>query len=105
MVPAERLMILGAGGDLTSRYLLPAVAQLAEGRCLPPKLKIVGVDRQDWDTEQFRRHVEEALALHASHLAPESRTEVVERISYVAGDVTDPDVVSRAFHGTTAGSR
>jgi glucose-6-phosphate 1-dehydrogenase len=102
MVSAERLVILGAGGDLTSRYLLPAVAQLAEGRCLPPKLKIVGVAREDQGTEQFRRHVDEALALHAPQLAPESRAEVVERISYVPGDVTDPDVLARAVQGTAA---
>jgi len=38
----ERMMLFGAAGDLTSRLLLPAVAQRAEADLLPPGLTIVG---------------------------------------------------------------
>ena len=33
----ERMVLFGASGDLTSRLLLPAVAQLAEDELLPPR--------------------------------------------------------------------
>ena len=33
---AARLVILGAGGDLTGRYLLPALADLIAADCAPP---------------------------------------------------------------------
>ena len=38
----ERMVLLGASGDLTSRLLLPAIAQLAEAGLLPPGFTIVG---------------------------------------------------------------
>ena len=38
----ERMVLLGASGDLTSRLLLPAVAQLAEAGLLPSGFSIVG---------------------------------------------------------------
>ena len=34
----ERMVVFGASGDLTSRLLMPAVAQLAEAGLLPPGL-------------------------------------------------------------------
>ena len=37
----ERMVLFGASGDLTSRLLLPAVAQLAEAELLP-----AGVDHR-----------------------------------------------------------
>ena len=37
----ERMVLFGASGDLTSRLLLPAVAQLAEAELLPPALTMV----------------------------------------------------------------
>ena len=37
------LVVFGASGDLTSRLLMPAVAQLAQAQLLPPGLTIVGL--------------------------------------------------------------
>ncbi len=42
------LVILGATGDLTSRLLLPALAQLLE-RQQDLRIRLVGVGREDWD--------------------------------------------------------
>ena len=50
----ERMVLFGASGDLTSRLLLPAVAQLAEAELLPPALTMVGSDITDWSTNDFR---------------------------------------------------
>ena len=38
----ERMLLFGASGDLTSRLLMPAVAQLAEAGELPPGFTVLG---------------------------------------------------------------
>lgn len=51
----KRFAILGAAGDLTSRLLLPALADLlAQGR-LPGGFEIVGVGLEPFSTETFAR--------------------------------------------------
>ena len=99
---AGRLVILGATGDLTGRYLLVALAELVAGGMLPDDLAVVGVARDPWDETTFRRHAFERLTRHAPDLPVAVRDGLVERISYVAGDVTDPTVLAAAF-GSDAG--
>ncbi len=99
---ARRLVILGATGDLTGRYLLVAIAELAAAGRLPDDLTIVGVARDPWDTATFRLHAEERLARHAPDLPAAARVGLAARLSYVAGDVGDPAVLSAAF-GPDAG--
>jgi glucose-6-phosphate 1-dehydrogenase len=60
-VPVDRIVILGAGGDLTGRYLLPALATLYERGQLPRPLTVIGAGRHDWSDERFRRHAGEQL--------------------------------------------
>ena len=40
-----RMVLFGASGDLTSRLLMPAVAQLAEAGLLPPGFTVLGSAR------------------------------------------------------------
>ncbi len=40
------LIIFGASGDLTKRYLLPAIEQISKAGMLPEKFEIVGITRQ-----------------------------------------------------------
>jgi glucose-6-phosphate 1-dehydrogenase len=94
---ARRLVILGATGDLTGRYLLAALAEMACSGFLPAELTIVGVARDGWDTARFRQHAADRLDRHGAHLRRAGRDELVERLSYVAGDVTDPTVLAAAF--------
>ena len=94
---AHRLVILGATGDLTGRYLLVALAELAAAGFLPDDLAIVGVARDPWDEATFRRHAAERLVRHAPGLPVAVRNGLVERLSYVPGDVTDPVVLAAAF--------
>ncbi|MDP8936217.1 MAG: glucose-6-phosphate dehydrogenase [Actinomycetota bacterium] len=96
---ATRLVVLGGTGDLTARYLLPALAELALGGLLPSDIEIVGVAREPWDSAEFRRHAAVRLALHAAELPAAAREEVVGRLSYVAGDVTDVSVLASATQG------
>src|ERR671926_751420 len=64
-VTARRFVILGATGDLTGRYLLPALAELAAAGVLPADLSIVGVARHAWDVSQFRDHAAARLERNA----------------------------------------
>lgn len=97
MTAAEGLVVLGARGDLTARYLMPAVAQLAEAGCLPPDLRVTAVDRREWDTGRYRQHLAEALDRHSPEVAPGARAEVVRRTHYLAGDASDPESLRPAF--------
>ena len=97
---AARLLILGASGDLTGRYLLRALAELVGQGRLPEGIEIVGVAREPWDTEQFRNHAKHRLAEHASDLSESSRDSLIGRLEYVQGDVTQADSL-RAAAGRT----
>jgi len=93
----RRLVIFGASGDLTSRYLLPALAQLQAAGKLPQRLEIIGVAREDWDTEAFRQHVAETLQRHAAGVAPNFRAAVISMLQYRQADVTNPSQVGSAI--------
>jgi len=90
----ERMVLLGASGDLTSRLLMPAVAQLAEAERLPPGFTIVGSANTDWSTEDFRQHIADALERHAN-VAPATRDAVVKMLTFQPGDVTRPGDLSK----------
>jgi glucose-6-phosphate 1-dehydrogenase len=89
-----RLVLFGASGDLTSRLLLPAIAQLAEAELPPPGLTVVGSDITDWSTNDFRQHIAGKLEEHAA-VTPATRDAVVSMLSFEPADVTRPEDVSR----------
>lgn len=90
----ERIVLFGASGDLTSRLLMPAVAQLAEAELLPQPFTIVGSATRDWSSEEFREHIAGALEQHST-VAPAARDAVVRMLSFQPADVTQPKDVSR----------
>jgi glucose-6-phosphate 1-dehydrogenase len=78
-----QLIIFGAGGDLTSRKLIPAVASLAEKGLPSGGIELVGVSRraktdESW-REELRTAMPEELRAGFEKLAP--------HMHYVAGDV------------------
>ncbi len=93
----RRMLILGAAGDLTSRYLLPALARLHEAGRLPDGFEISGLARDDWDTKTFRSFAEERLAEHAADVCAEARGALVKTLEYHQADVTDPEAVRTAL--------
>jgi glucose-6-phosphate 1-dehydrogenase len=60
-----RMVLFGASGDLTSRLLMPAVAQLADAGPLPPGFTVLGSANTDWSTDDFRQHIAGELDKHA----------------------------------------
>ena len=92
----KRMVLFGASGDLASRLLLPAVAQLAEADQLPAALTIVGSDLTEWSTDDFRQHVASKLKEHAT-VTSATRDSVVSMLSFRPADVTQPDDVRRVI--------
>lgn len=87
------MVILGASGDLTSRLLMPAVAQLAEADLLPAGFTIVGSANTEWSTDDFRLHITTALKEHAPVTAA-TRDAVVRMLGFQPCDVTHPAELS-----------
>jgi glucose-6-phosphate 1-dehydrogenase len=94
----ERMVILGASGDLTSRLLMPAVAQLAEADLLPPGFAIVGSANTEWSTDDFRQHIATELKEHAPVTAA-ARDAVVRMLGFQPSDVTQPEELSALIGG------
>ena len=89
----SRFVVFGASGDLTRRYLMPALVRLHAAGRLAGDLGIVGAARDAWDTEVFRRRIGEGLARHAADVPTQARAELVRRLEYRRADVTDPEGV------------
>src|ERR687893_713538 len=92
----ERMVIFGASGDLTSRLLMPAVAQLTEAGLLSPGLRIVGCASTDRSTEDFCAHIAAELKEHAAVPAA-TRDAVVRMLSCQSADVTSAEDVRRVI--------
>lgn len=92
----DRLVIFGASGDLTRRFLMPAIAQLAEADLLPPNLSVVGAANSEWSTREFRERVRGGFAEFAAGVDASARESVLRRLHYVSADVTEPGDVREA---------
>ena len=95
----ERMILLGASGDLTSRLLMPAIAELTEAGLLPSGFQVVGAANNDWSTEDFREHIAGALSEHAGHVSQRTRDAVVGMLSYAMVDVTRSEDVGKLIGG------
>jgi len=80
------LVILGAGGDLTARLLLPGLASLlASSR--GERVRLIGVDRSESSDAAWRKRVTAAFADAPSELADA----IVAETTYLQADVSDPE--------------
>src|SRR5262247_741033 len=95
----ERLAIFGATGDLTGRYLLPALAALRAARHLDDRFQLVGAGREDWDSETFRRWATAQLERHAGDAPAAARHAVVDAARYRRVDLADPTSVAAVIAG------
>lgn len=55
------LIIFGAGGDLTWRKLTPALYNLFLDKWLPDKFAIIGIDRRELTTDEFRARLRDGV--------------------------------------------
>jgi len=106
--PPLALVIFGASGDLTSRKILPALANLADNGRLSENFTVIGVARTQWTDEEFR-----ASAMKNVTDAGEEWLRLVSGFRYVSGEYAATETFDRlkelldeadAQHGT-AGNR
>ncbi|MGH9082026.1 MAG: glucose-6-phosphate dehydrogenase [Acidimicrobiales bacterium] len=83
-------MIFGASGDLTSRKILPALANLADRGLLADEVTVIGVARTQWSDEEFRQ-----AALKDVPDAGERWRRLVERFRYVPGEYAATETFDR----------
>lgn len=93
----DRFLILGASGDLSRRYLIPALAQLEAAGRLPGGMTVVGVARHELDADRFRRRMEEALDRHGGDLDRRSRQAFLRRLDYRQADAGSREDLGRAL--------
>jgi glucose-6-phosphate 1-dehydrogenase len=97
----QHLVILGASGDLTSRFLMPAIIRLHQAGKLPEGFRVLGVAQDDWNTERFRSHLEQKLAVAGTAGAAGTREALLGRVDYRRVDVTSRDELARALGNVT----
>jgi len=83
----DRLVVLGAAGDLASRHLLPALAHLWASSGLPPTLRVLGVGREPLSSQDYRDLATARLAEHAAGAALSDRAALVQRLDYLHADL------------------
>jgi glucose-6-phosphate 1-dehydrogenase len=88
------VVILGAGGDLTRRKLMPALYSLAAHKLLPDGFTLVGVGRDRMTREEFAEAMRKGI--ESSGEIREINAETWEwmrsRIHYAAGDLASAQV-------------
>ncbi|ADG73001.1 glucose-6-phosphate 1-dehydrogenase [Cellulomonas flavigena DSM 20109] len=95
------LVVLGATGDLSARYVLPGLARIEA--LVDGGLRVVGVANDDLDDDGFRRLVHEKVARHAGGEPAAEVTALVDRVTWVRGDVTEPATLQRALGACEVG--
>jgi glucose-6-phosphate 1-dehydrogenase len=84
------MVIFGAGGDLTKRKLLPALANLARDGQLSSHFAVVGIARHELSEEAFRQNLVDELGRYAtSPIDPTLRDWFESRLFYVRGEFGD----------------
>jgi glucose-6-phosphate 1-dehydrogenase len=95
--PIRRFLIFGALGDLTSRYLLPAIVALKEHDKLPAGFTVMGLARNDQTTAEFRKRLAEKLEGHAASAASAARRAVLDALEFRRADATKADQIKAAI--------
>jgi glucose-6-phosphate 1-dehydrogenase len=95
----DRLVIFGGTGDLTGRYLLPALAALWARGHLSERFELVCASREDWDDERFRSWGAGWLERAGAGVAPDAAQAVLRSSRYRRIDLGDPANVAACIAG------
>ena len=98
------MVIFGAFGDLTKRLVVPALYNLRCTGLLPADFALIGVDLAEGTAESWRQHLRTMLESFVGNKAAEFSVDALddkawaslaERMSYVQGDITKPDLYQK----------
>src|SRR5215469_15419786 len=104
IAPACAMVVFGAGGDLTKRLVVPALYNLMNGKRLSPNFQLVGVDLASKSTEEWRQSLTDMMnefvtkgggEFEADHIDQDAWNALTSRMSYLQGDLTDPNAYQR----------
>ncbi|WP_037862966.1 glucose-6-phosphate dehydrogenase [Streptomyces sp. NRRL S-340] len=95
----RRLAVFGGTGDLTGRYLLPALAALRAAGRADDRFGLVAASREDWDRERYREWAGDQLDQHGAGFPAEVRRSVTASADYRRADVTNPADVAAVVAG------
>ena len=91
--PADALVVFGITGDLAKKMTLRSLYRLERRGLL--KVPVIGVAVDDWSVEKLRQHAHEAIEASGETIDEETFSRFAERLSYVAGDFSDPSTFKR----------
>lgn len=81
------MIIFGIDGDLAKRKLIPAVYNLMAGHFLPEGFAIVGLDRPEMTTAEFREKLDRVMGDYLPATVDRSVWQALSgRVHYLAGD-------------------
>ena len=95
VAPPCLMVIFGASGDLTKRKLVPALFNMRRSGLLPDQFAVLGVARQELSSEELRQRVDDDITACDEPDDPECRSWLLERVFYLSGDISQPEVYGR----------
>ncbi len=88
-LPPTVLVIFGVTGDLSRRYILPALQELCEAGEFPDDFKIVGVSRQEIDTAKafggHKKLLKHAMTIQMDFQSEDGYHALKSRLKQIAG--------------------
>ena len=85
--PSPTLILLGGGGDLAKRMLLPSLYHLEADGLLPEGLRIVGVGRAEGDAKSYQADAKAAVEAR-EELDADAWKAFAKRLDYCPADVS-----------------
>jgi glucose-6-phosphate 1-dehydrogenase len=104
IAPPCAMVIFGAAGDLTKRLVVPALYDLVTAKRLADEFRLIGVDLAAKTSEDWRQDLTEMMnefvtkdggEFEADHIDEEAWRWLTSRMSYLQGDLTNPDSYRR----------
>ena len=102
--PPCAMVMFGAAGDLTKRLLVPALYDLVLEKRLPSEFRLIGVAVTPLTTADWRQSLGDMMRsfvtqaggeFHADNLDEAAWRWLIDRMTYVQGDLNDPEMYRR----------
>jgi glucose-6-phosphate 1-dehydrogenase len=93
----DTLLLFGATGDLSARQLFPSLLHLWRDQLLPRDFSIVAIARHEYDDAGFRSWLAGRLAGEREGDGDDAIEQLLQRIRYVAIDLSDPAAIADAL--------
>ncbi len=102
-ITATQIIILGGGGDLSQRKLLPALLDLYVRGKLPENFHIIGVARTNRTNTEYKDLVKKSVTNNCAtcSLVPDKVEEFCTKLSYITGAFDDTGTYDRLNNAIT----